>query len=176
MAANYLLKHIRRDGMATVLFCLMFGCVGMLAQWALPGPDNASLRFAGLAATGMSALGLAVAAGPVLHPRRHSTIRELERYGPLEQVLAELQQDGLQATRHGRLRLGSRWLTGCGVGVTVVRRDEIAGLQLAETEIRSNGVKLGSNWRLVVTTRDGRELDFNCRNRETALLLQAQLS
>lgn len=175
MPANYLLNHIRRDGLASVAFCLLFGGLGIYAQWTFSGPDNASLRFAGLTAAAISALGLAIVSGPCLRPRAHHTILELKRYGPVDEVLAELHKDGQSAIRYGRLRLGPAWLTACGVGVTVVRRDEIAGLELAQTEVHSSGVKVASNWRLVVTTKDGRCLDFNCPSRETAALLQAQL-
>lgn len=175
MPANYLLNHIRRDGLASVAFLLLFGGLGGYAQWALAGPDNASLRFAGLSAVAISALGLAISSGPCLQPRNHHSILELKRYGQLDEVLADLHQDGESASRYGRLRLGRRWLTACGVGITVVRRDEIASLELAQTEVRSSGLRVGTNWRLVVTTQDGRRLDFNCPNRETALIVQAQL-
>lgn len=175
MERNYLLEHIRKDGLATVVFCLLFGGLGLWAQWGLAGPENASIRFAGLTAVGVSLLGLASFSGPAFRPQSHFSVAELARYGPIAEVLAELQQDGLSASRYGRLRLGPSWLTSCGVGITVVRRDEIAGVELGETEVLSGGIRVRSNWRLVVTTRDQRVLDFSCRDQETARLLKSLL-
>jgi hypothetical protein len=175
MGRNYLLDHIRRDGLATVVFCLLFGGLGLVSQWALAGDGNAALRFAGLSAAGISLLGLAIAGPAAFNPSAHHSLKALTGYGPLAEVLAELQDDGVTAARYGRLRLGRNWLTACGVGFTVVRRDEIAGVDLAATEVCSGGVRVGSNWRLVVTTRDGRVVDFNCPNQETARLLKSQL-
>ena len=173
MQRNYLLDHIRQDGRNALIFCVLFAGAGLYPWFGMAQtPENGSLRFAGASAVAISVLGLAIACGPVLNPKSHHTIQELLRYGPIDQVLRELQQDFTQATEYSRLALGPVWLTARGVGITVVRRDEIAGVQIGETKLPDGA---GSNWRLIVTTRDGRVLDFNCRNREIADILRPQL-
>lgn len=172
---NYLLDHIRQDARNALLFCLCFAAAGLYPWLAMPRtPKNASLRFAGVAAVVISLLGLAIASEPARKPKAHHTVQELKRYGPLDQVLEGLQADFTQATQFSRLALGPQWLTARGVGVTVVRRDEISAVQAVETKQHS-GAAAVSNWRLVVTTRDGRVVDFNCRNREIAESLLERL-
>jgi hypothetical protein len=174
---NYLLDHIRQDGRNTLIFCLCFAAAGLLPWLAMERTsENAALRFAGATAVVMAVLGTSIAAGPALNPKAHHTIQDLQRYGPIDQVLDELQADFHKATNYSRLSLGPEWLTARGVGVTVLRREEITRVELGETQVRSNGVGVGSNWRLDVTTRDGRTVEFPCRNQEIALQVLAQLS
>ncbi len=171
---NYLLDHIRQDGRNALLFCALFAAAGLYPWFGMAQtPENASLRFSGVSAVLISLVGLAIAAGPALNPKSHHTVQDLQRYGSIDQVLKELQEDFAQATQYSRLALGPVWLSARGVGITVVRRDEIAGVQLGETKL-PNG--MDSNWRLIVTTRDGRVLDFNCRNREIADIVLRSLS
>ena len=166
---NYLLDYLRQDGRNAMLFCVLFAAAGLYPWFAMEqSRDNAALRFAGATAVVMSLLGLSIASPMLLNPQAHHSVQDLQRYGPIGQVLQELQADFALSTRYGRLALGPRWLTARGVGITVVRRDEIAHAELGETKGNVNGVPAGSNWRLIVTTRDGRILEFNCRNREIA--------
>lgn len=173
---NYLLDHIRQDGRSTLFFCICFAAAGLYPWLGMTHtPENGSLRFAGATALAISLLGVAIASQPALHPKSHHTVQELKRYGEVDEVLEKLQADSRQAKYYGRLTLGPEWLTARGVGITVVRRDEIAEVQLAETRVTSGGAPVGSNWRLVVTTRDGRVREFPCRNRDIADALLVEL-
>ena len=173
---NYLLDHIRQDGRNTLIFCFCFAAAGLLPWVALAQtPENAALRFAGATAVVMAVLGLSIAAGPALNPKAQRTSQELQRYGPVDLVLEQLQADFREATVYNRLSLGPEWLTARGVGVTVLRREEIIAVDLGETQVHSNGVAVGSNWCLNVKTREGRTVEFPCRNREIALQVLAQL-
>ncbi|MBN9415656.1 hypothetical protein ABS71_19465 [bacterium SCN 62-11] len=166
---NYLLDYLRQDGRNALIFCLLFAAAGLYPWLGMEqSRDNAALRFAGATAAVMSLLGLGIASPMLLNPKAHHTVQDLKRYGPVDQVLQELQADFTRATRYSRLALGPLWLTARGVGITVVRREEITAAELAETRLHMNGASAGSNWRLVVTTRDGRVLDFPCRNRQIA--------
>lgn len=166
---NYLLAYIRQDGRNALIFCLLFAAAGLYPWFGMEqSRDNAALRFAGASAVVMSLIGLCIASPMLLNPKAHHTVQDLLRYGPLDEVLEDLQTDFAQSTQYGRLALGPRWLTARGVGISVVRRADIASAELGETKLNVNGAPAGSNWRLVITTQDGRIVDFACRNREIA--------
>ncbi len=55
MTRNYLLHHIRKDGLTTLVFCPFFAAAGIYPWLEMVyTPQNGSLRCAGLAAVACS--------------------------------------------------------------------------------------------------------------------------
>lgn len=175
---NYLLQHLRQDGGQVVVFGISFLLLGLI-PWLVMVPHQPSydsLRFAAAVAMPIGLLAIGIGRGASCDPLSHHTVQDLARYGPVSEVLETLQRESETGTRFGRLCLSSNWLTACGVGITVVRLDDLAGVELGETRILVSGViPAGSNWRLIVYTLDGRCLEFNCRNHFVATTLVALL-
>lgn len=171
---NYLLQHLRDDGGHVVIFGIVFVLLGLCPWFIVPHRRvHDSLRFAGAVSIPIGLLAIGIGRGAASDPLSHHSVQDLARYGPVPEVLETLQRESESGTRFGRLCLSANWLTACGVGITVVRLDDLAGVELGETKILLSGIiPAGSNWRLIVYTLDGRCLEFNCRNHfiATALL------
>lgn len=171
MKTNYLIAHVRRDCLQVFLFglaALLVGCLPFLYS------DYVPLKAAG----GFSIVFglLAVNWGRhALRPMEEPSVVRLARYGRIPEVLESIQRERDGALQVGKVCLSSTWLTACGIGIQVVRVDEIAAVALQETVNRVNGMPAGSTWQLILTLRDGTTVTVHTPHRVGATLLQTSL-
>lgn len=157
MARHFLLDYLARDARNTLLASVVALGAGaaliLLPQGA--EPSAVGLRAAGGVSVAAALFGFYLGRH-VLRPEREPSLQALSRYGPVADVLREIQEQSDQGpvTEFGRIRLLRDWITGCGVGVTVVRLDELVGVEARQTRER--------NWELVLSTSDGRVEVLHC--------------
>lgn len=166
MSDNFLLQSVQRDSRNTLLLGLVLLGLGL---WGWANTQEVPLRCSAVASiiSGTFALYLG---RHTLRPENEPSLRGLRRFGPVDEVLAEIQQE-LQAqpspTWFGKTLLLPNWLVCCGVGVTVVRLDDLAAMHYQQNSIQ--------NWELLLYTFDGRCELIPCRNHTLALGLVALL-
>lgn len=153
MRNNYLLTYVQRDGIHVILFSVAMVCAGILP---FAFSQDIALHATGGVAFLCAAIGFSLGISS-LKPLEERSVRALKRYGPVPDVLEELQREHLRpdTIRIGRATLGQTWLTYRGIGIAVFRRDEIRSVRLQETEQRHNGLRVQSTWQVLVTRSDG---------------------
>lgn len=165
MRHNFILRYLQRDSLATLLLSTVFLAVGL---WGWVSTIEVSLRAAASVSLVSGLFGLYLGRH-VLLPRLEPSVRGLSRYGPLDDVLAQLQREyeNPETTRFGRIYLMRNWLVACGVGVTVVHLDELVGVHHEQCG--------RGNWRLLLYTDDGRCETVACGSHFVAIALMPLL-